>query len=1001
MGRNLGPLNIKDTYEGLVQISSSLQLTDGSGSLIPSVDVTASNATAAQTIDIQSGAGDTDFTVPFFDPASGVGQNSLLAGNNPNFNPSTNTLTAGTFNGNLSGTATSASRADSAANADVAQKVRTNVDTADAERYITYVENANGDYPINVDANLTFNPSTNNLTTDTFTGALVGNADTATSASHAVNADTAISASYATTASFALNVTSPDLQDVTDQGASTTNAIIIDGDSTAQLSIRKSGADNVRFITTDSLNALVLNQVGSQTVKIDFNGTPGEIETTGDLTLDTQGGQVITTDISASGYVSASEFIGDLTGNATSATTSTSASHALNADNAISSSYAVTASFALNVTPIDTGSFMETGSVTDATLTFTKADASTFDLVVNNVVSANTASYVETAQTASYVAGANVDGTVATATSASHAIFADTAGTAADNNAMYTASISDANITFTKGDASSFAIEVNNVNNAVSASYATTASFALNAGASTLQEVINAGNIATGSAYLVGSLVVGNSGSAIPTPNTHNVNLAVKDSITNSGTYGLIAASDNAEITGGETNSIIGGGNARINGGGGQSVTILGSRDVTIGSTQNTNGILCAEFSEIGGSAGIGNTIIAGYNNRINSGGYNFIIAKENNTISSGGGYNAIIGAFGATISAGRDQTIIGGNGQTINSSGNKNTIIGGDNHVISSAAERSVIIGGANLTNTESDNVVVPSLEYTGSFKMGKTNTITGTHGAAIGTTNATIAANEASVIGGDNNTINAGCNSSAIISTDGGTITGALRSGIFAAEFAQVNAQSGVIIGGYGHVVNSPESGCYSGDRNTINSRGAILGGHNHVINGSSDYSVIIAGDANQVSHPRSVVIGGANLSTDRADQVVVPNLKVSGSVTGGLEVTGSVAGEVNVISIASNTGSMDCNLGNNFEITLQNGIDTHLTATNFKAGQNINLKITNNATAAGTLSFQPGVFAFEGGVPFSVTATTNAIDLMAFSSYSPGLLYGSGLNNFITLS
>jgi hypothetical protein len=46
MGRNLGPLNIKDSYEGLVQISGS-QLTDGSGSLIPSLDVSASFATSA------------------------------------------------------------------------------------------------------------------------------------------------------------------------------------------------------------------------------------------------------------------------------------------------------------------------------------------------------------------------------------------------------------------------------------------------------------------------------------------------------------------------------------------------------------------------------------------------------------------------------------------------------------------------------------------------------------------------------------------------------------------------------------------------------------------------------------------------------------------------------------------------------------------------------------------------------------------------------------------
>ncbi|MGY8866924.1 MAG: hypothetical protein ACKVJK_15105 [Methylophagaceae bacterium] len=46
MGRNLGPLNIKDSYEGLVQISGS-QLTNGSGSLIPSLEVSASYATTA------------------------------------------------------------------------------------------------------------------------------------------------------------------------------------------------------------------------------------------------------------------------------------------------------------------------------------------------------------------------------------------------------------------------------------------------------------------------------------------------------------------------------------------------------------------------------------------------------------------------------------------------------------------------------------------------------------------------------------------------------------------------------------------------------------------------------------------------------------------------------------------------------------------------------------------------------------------------------------------
>ena len=46
MGRNLSTLNIKDTYEGLVQISGSI-LTDGTGSVIPSIEASASFATSA------------------------------------------------------------------------------------------------------------------------------------------------------------------------------------------------------------------------------------------------------------------------------------------------------------------------------------------------------------------------------------------------------------------------------------------------------------------------------------------------------------------------------------------------------------------------------------------------------------------------------------------------------------------------------------------------------------------------------------------------------------------------------------------------------------------------------------------------------------------------------------------------------------------------------------------------------------------------------------------
>lgn len=70
-----------------------------------------------------------------------------------------------------------------------------------------------------------------------------------------------------------------------------------------------------------------------------------------------------------------------------------SASYATFAETSNSASFATTASFALNVPVVETGSLLQTASISDATITFEKADASTFDLTVNNVASAISASH--------------------------------------------------------------------------------------------------------------------------------------------------------------------------------------------------------------------------------------------------------------------------------------------------------------------------------------------------------------------------------------------------------------------------------------------------------------------------------------------------------------------------------------------------------------------------------------------------------------------------------
>jgi hypothetical protein len=69
---------------------------------------------------------------------------------------------------------------------------------------------------------------------------------------------------------------------------------------------------------------------------------------------------------------------------------------------------------------VDTGSLLKTASITDATITFTKGDDSTFDIEVDNVTSSISASYVQLAQTASYVENAQSASYVQLAQTASY-----------------------------------------------------------------------------------------------------------------------------------------------------------------------------------------------------------------------------------------------------------------------------------------------------------------------------------------------------------------------------------------------------------------------------------------------------------------------------------------------------------------------------------------------------------------------------------------------------
>jgi hypothetical protein len=109
-----------------------------------------------------------------------------------------------------------------------------------------------------------------------------------------------------------------------------------------------------------------------------------------------------------------------------------------------------------------------------------------------------------------------------------------------------------------------------------------------------------------------------------------------------------------------------------------------------------------------------------------------------------------------------------------------------------------------------------------------------------------------------------------------------------------------------------------------------------------------------------------------------------------------SGSVRGEVNALSIASNTASIDCSLDNFFTLLLVSGSNTHLSSSNILPGQTINLRLNQPATGSGTITFNSS-YDFAGGIPFTASLTASNVDVMTFIAFDNTTLFGTGLKKF----
>lgn len=125
-------------------------------------------------ITVANEATDTTCFLGFFTAATGdLGPKTNAA---LTFNANTANLGCTTFTGTLVGNASTATLATNATNSAITNDTSTN-----ATMYPTWVTTTTGNLPLKMSSTkFTFNPSTGNLTATMFTGALVGNADTAT-----------------------------------------------------------------------------------------------------------------------------------------------------------------------------------------------------------------------------------------------------------------------------------------------------------------------------------------------------------------------------------------------------------------------------------------------------------------------------------------------------------------------------------------------------------------------------------------------------------------------------------------------------------------------------------------------------------------------------------------------------------------------------------------------------------------------------------------------------
>jgi hypothetical protein len=147
--------------------------------------------------------------------------------------------------------------------------------------------------------------------------------------------------------------------------------------------------------------------------------------------------------------------------------------------------------------------------------------------------------------------------------------------------------------------------------------------------------------------------------------------------------------------------------------------------------------------------------------------------------------------------------------------------------------------------------------------------------------------------------------------------------------------------------------------------------------------------------VMNDGGLVVSGSTMLSGSTTIIGTPQITGSLLVTGSMFISGSVYGNTTSQSVASNTASLDFTAANFFMIQLGSNVTTHISASNLREGQSVNVLVTTGTNS--TASFSTNVRQPSGSF-YLPTSGSGRKDILSFVSFDSSNLYLVAVNQMI---